>query len=33
MLFSGTDNHIADLGQMFEHMGGFEEYFEGKPGY
>lgn len=33
MLFSGTDNHIAGLGQMFEHMGAFGDYFDGKPGY
>lgn len=33
MLFSGTDNHIAGLGQMFEHMGEFGDYFDGKSGY
>ncbi|OTA68011.1 arylsulfatase [Hypoxylon sp. EC38] len=32
MLFSGTDNHIAGLGQMAEHMGN-RELFKGKPGY
>jgi arylsulfatase len=31
MLFSGTDNHIAGLGQMQEHMAGSS--YEGKPGY
>lgn len=33
MLFSGTDNHIAGLGQMAEHMGKNRPLFEGKPGY
>ncbi|KAF4459635.1 arylsulfatase [Fusarium albosuccineum] len=33
MLFSGTDNHIAGLGQMAEHMRGFGDYFKDKPGY
>ncbi|OAP54928.1 hypothetical protein AYL99_10628 [Fonsecaea erecta] len=33
MLFSGTDNHIAGLGQMSEHMRAFGDYFKGKPGY
>ncbi|RFU27458.1 hypothetical protein B7463_g8879, partial [Scytalidium lignicola] len=33
MLFSGTDNHIAGLGQMMEYMMPFKEYFENKPGY
>lgn len=33
MLFSGTDNHIAGLGQMAEHMRAFGDYFKGKPGY
>lgn len=32
MLFSGTDNHIAGLGQMAEHMGNAEVYKD-KPGY
>ncbi|KAL1856886.1 hypothetical protein VTK73DRAFT_8218 [Phialemonium thermophilum] len=32
MLFSGTDHHIAGLGQMAEHMGN-RELFKGKPGY
>lgn len=32
MLFSGTDNHIAGLGQMAEHMGN-RDLFKGKPGY
>lgn len=30
MLFSGTDNHIAGLGQMAEHM---PKAAAGKPGY
>ncbi|KIX06961.1 uncharacterized protein Z518_04937 [Rhinocladiella mackenziei CBS 650.93] len=33
MLFSGTDNHIAGLGQMAEHMRAFGDYFNDKPGY
>lgn len=32
MLFSGTDNHIAGLGQMAEHMAHAEVYKD-KPGY
>ncbi|KAB8073749.1 alkaline-phosphatase-like protein [Aspergillus leporis] len=32
MLFSGTDNHIAGLGQMAEHMRNAKQY-EGRPGY
>ncbi|KAL4811643.1 alkaline-phosphatase-like protein [Aspergillus spinulosporus] len=32
MLFSGTDNHIAGLGQMQEHMAAGARY-EGRPGY
>lgn len=32
MLFSGTDNHIAGLGQMTEHMGGRDVY-KNRPGY
>ncbi|ODV77680.1 alkaline phosphatase-like protein [Suhomyces tanzawaensis NRRL Y-17324] len=33
MLLSGTDNHIAGLGQMAEFSRGFPEQFGGKPGY
>lgn len=33
MLFSGTDNHIAGLGQMSEYMHPFKEHFEDQPGY
>ncbi|KKK25374.1 arylsulfatase [Aspergillus ochraceoroseus] len=33
MLFSGTDNHIAGLGQMMEHMAQHGDYFKDKPGY
>ncbi|GME97864.1 unnamed protein product [[Candida] boidinii] len=33
MLFSGTDNHIAGLGQMNEFARNFPELFGGKPGY
>ncbi|KAJ5933971.1 hypothetical protein N7454_006300 [Penicillium verhagenii] len=33
MLFSGTDNHIAGLGQMAEFMNNFGDYFKNKPGY
>lgn len=33
MLLSGTDNHIAGLGQMAETAARFPEYFQGKPGY
>ncbi|RMJ16837.1 hypothetical protein CDV36_003478 [Fusarium kuroshium] len=33
MLFSGTDNHIAGLGEMVEYMVSFKEYFQDKPGY
>ena len=32
MLFSGSDNHIAGLGQMAEHMGN-RELFKDKSGY
>ncbi|PLB52019.1 putative arylsulfatase [Aspergillus steynii IBT 23096] len=32
MLFSGTDNHIAGLGQMAEHMGNSRIY-QNRPGY
>jgi arylsulfatase A-like enzyme len=32
MLFSGTDNHIAGLGQMAEHMANADMYKD-KPGY
>ncbi|KAH8891233.1 alkaline phosphatase-like protein [Thozetella sp. PMI_491] len=33
MLFSGTDNHIAGLGQMAEHMAAHKDVFQGQPGY
>ncbi|TDZ22549.1 putative sulfatase [Colletotrichum orbiculare MAFF 240422] len=33
MLFSGTDSQIAGLGQMFEHMRRFGDYFKDRPGY
>ncbi|KAI0018644.1 alkaline-phosphatase-like protein [Xylariomycetidae sp. FL0641] len=33
MLFSGTDNHIAGLGQMSETMRAKPEYYQGKEGY
>lgn len=33
MLLSGTDNHIAGLGQMAEFARNFPEKFGGKPGY
>lgn len=33
MLFSGTDNHIAGLGQMMEYMLPFKDYFDNVPGY
>lgn len=33
MLFSGTDNHIAGLGQMSEHMAAHREAYKGKEGY
>ncbi|KAJ5729751.1 sulfatase PB10D8.02c [Penicillium malachiteum] len=33
MLFSGTDNHIAGLGQMAEVMQAFGNYYNDKPGY
>ncbi|KAJ4326746.1 hypothetical protein N0V84_002866 [Fusarium piperis] len=33
MLFSGTDNHIAGLGCMWEHMQMHKDYFKGQPGY
>lgn len=33
MLFSGTDNHIAGLGQMAEHMRAHGTFFQDKPGY
>lgn len=32
MLLSGTDNHIAGLGQLVEHMA-VKQNYEGKPGY
>jgi arylsulfatase len=32
MLFSGTDNHLAGLGQLVEHMADRGKY-EGRPGY
>ncbi|KAB2106460.1 Arylsulfatase [Alternaria gaisen] len=32
MLVSGTDNHIAGLGQLVEHMA-VKQNYEGKPGY
>ncbi len=33
MLFSGTDNHLAGLGQMAECMVPHSSLYEGKPGY
>ena len=33
MLFSGTDNHIAGLGQMVEHMASRDIIYKDKPGY
>ncbi|SCU79708.1 LANO_0A07250g1_1 [Lachancea nothofagi CBS 11611] len=33
MLLSGTDNHLAGLGQMAEYARNFPEKFGGKPGY
>ncbi|KAI8679332.1 Sulfatase domain-containing protein [Fusarium keratoplasticum] len=33
MLFSGTDNHIAGLGQMTEHMARNLDAYKGKEGY
>jgi len=34
MLLSGTDNHIAGLGQMAEYMNRLEDLpFKGRPGY
>lgn len=33
MLFSGTDNHIAGLGQMAEFAAKLPHKFAGKPGY
>ncbi|KAM0429235.1 hypothetical protein ACHAPT_006449 [Fusarium lateritium] len=33
MLFSGTDNHIAGLGQMTEHMARFMDNYKDKAGY
>lgn len=33
MLMSGTDNHIAGLGQMAEAMRAKREYFDDKAGY
>lgn len=33
MLMSGTDHHIAGIGQMAEHMRQMPQVFEGKPGY
>lgn len=33
MLFSGTDNHIAGLGQMAEYMRGRHELYKDRPGY
>lgn len=33
MLLSGTDNHIAGLGQMSEFARNFPHLFKGKPGY
>jgi len=33
MLMSGTDNHIAGLGQMAEAMRAKREQFDGKAGY
>lgn len=33
MLFSGTDNHIAGVGQMVEYSRNYPEIFKDKPGY
>lgn len=33
MLLSGTDHHIAGLGQLAEHMARNAEFFKDKPGY
>lgn len=33
MLFSGTDNHIAGLGQMAEYMRSRPELYKDRPGY
>ncbi|KAL1858885.1 hypothetical protein VTK73DRAFT_7743 [Phialemonium thermophilum] len=33
MLFSGTDHHIAGLGQMDEYMRAHRDRFRGRPGY
>lgn len=33
MLLSGTDNHLAGLGQMAEFARNFPDKFDGKPGY
>ncbi|KAF4951909.1 hypothetical protein FGADI_7131 [Fusarium gaditjirri] len=33
MLISGADNHIADLGQMTEHMARFMDKYKNRPGY
>ena len=33
MLFSGTDNHLAGLGEMYEYMLPYKDYFKDKPGY
>lgn len=34
MLLTGTDHHIAGLGQLAEHMAkNHPEFFKGKPGY
>lgn len=33
MLFSGTDNHIAGLGQMAENMRAHADLYRDKPGY
>lgn len=33
MLLSGTDNHIAGLGQMYEYSRQMPDKFDGKPGY
>lgn len=33
MLFSGTDNHIAGLGQMAEYMARYKGQYEGREGY
>jgi arylsulfatase len=33
MLFSGTDNYIAGLGQMAEFVRRRQPLFDGRPGY